>query len=127
MAQPISAQSDEICQSAIDVQDQVKRLKECEIDQRELVLLRDTIILRDKTISTIEKELDLEKRENELNKKIIDIKDQEVIATRRALYDMEKVTDRAIELAKVSKPSTNWQLQGLLGLAAFVAGVLIGK
>ncbi len=35
--------------------------------------------------------------------------------------------DRALKLAEVGKPKSNWELQGVLGVAAFALGVLIGK
>ena len=55
---------------------------------------------------------------------MLDIKDQEIAATRRALEDMTKVADRSIELANVSKPNSNWELQGILGLALSSWGLL---
>jgi len=110
-----------------DLKEVDKRLQEWEI-------LKQINAEKDKTIAELEKSLALERRTNELNareielqKRIIDIKDQEIAATRRALEDMTKVADRSIELAKASKPKANWELQGLLGLAAFVVGFLAGR
>jgi hypothetical protein len=110
-----------------DLKEVDKRLQEWEI-------LKQMNAEKDKTIAELEKSLALEKRTNELNareielqKRMLDIKDQEIAATRRALEDMTKVADRSIELAKASKPKSNWELQGLLGLAAFVLGFLSGK
>jgi len=37
------------------------------------------------------------------------------------------LTDRALKLLEVAKPKSNWELQGLLGLVAFVLGFLAGK
>ncbi len=39
----------------------------------------------------------------------------------------KELTDRALKLAEVGKPKSNWELQGLLGLAAFVLWFLVGK
>ena len=39
----------------------------------------------------------------------------------RVAFEKEKeLTDRALKLAEVGKPKSNWELQGVLGLAAFV-------
>ncbi len=46
----------------------------------------------------------------------------------RTAFDKEKeLTDRALKLAEIGKPKSNWELQGLFGLAAFVLGLLVGK
>lgn len=46
----------------------------------------------------------------------------------RIAFEREKeLTDRAVKLAEVSKPKSNWELQGLLGVAVFVLGFLAGK
>jgi hypothetical protein len=46
----------------------------------------------------------------------------------RTAFEKEKeLTDRVLKLAEVGKPKSNWELQGLLGLAAFVLGFLAGK
>jgi len=43
-------------------------------------------------------------------------------------FEKEKeLTDRAIKLAEVGKPKSNWELQGLLGAAAFAIGLLMGR
>ncbi len=58
---------------------------------------------------------------------IIGIKDMEIEATRRALTDMKDVSDRAIKLAETAKPKVGgWELYGVLGLAVFVAGLVVG-
>jgi hypothetical protein len=46
----------------------------------------------------------------------------------RVAFEKEKeLTDRALKLADVGKPKSNWELQGVLGLAIFVLGFLAGK
>ena len=46
----------------------------------------------------------------------------------RTAFEKEKeLTDRALKLAEVGKPKSNWGLQGLLGFAAFVLGFLVGE
>ena len=46
----------------------------------------------------------------------------------RTAFEKEKeLTDRALKLAEVGKLKSNWELQGIMGLAAFVLGFLAGK
>jgi DNA topoisomerase-1 len=46
----------------------------------------------------------------------------------RVAFEKEKeLTDRALKLAEVGKPKSNLQLQGILGLAVFALGFLMGK
>jgi hypothetical protein len=46
----------------------------------------------------------------------------------RIAFEKEKeLTDRALKLAEVSKPKSNWEFQGILRLAAFVLGFLAGR
>ena len=44
----------------------------------------------------------------------------------RIAFEKEKeLTDRALNLAEAGKPKSNWELQGLLGMAAFVNSATI--
>jgi fructose-bisphosphate aldolase class 1 len=86
-----------------------------------------------KTIAELEKSLVIEKRTNELNerelylqKKIIEVKDMEIAGLNRNFDQMKEVADRAIKLAETVKPKSNWQLWGLVGVIAFVAGLAVG-
>ena len=46
----------------------------------------------------------------------------------RTAFEREKeLIDRVLKLAEAGKPKSIWELQGLLGLAAFVLGLLVGK
>jgi len=46
----------------------------------------------------------------------------------RIAFEKEKeLTGRALRLAEVGKPKSNWELQGILGLAAFVLGFILGR
>ncbi len=98
------------------------------------MILKDLNAEKDKTISELEKslslvkkELDLEKRENEINQKMLAIKDQEIAGINRNFDQLKDVSDRALKLAEMSKPKSNWELQGLIGLAALLVGVLIAR
>jgi hypothetical protein len=46
---------------------------------------------------------------------------------RTAFAKEKELTDRALKLAEVVKPKSNWELQGILGLVAFVIGFPDGK
>ncbi len=95
--------------------------------------VKDKIISeQDKTISELEKSLALEKRTNELNerelylqKKINEIKDMEITAYKDTVTRQNDLIDRSLKLAEISKPKSNWEFTGLLGLAAFAIGLLI--
>lgn len=51
-----------------------------------------------------------------------------IIRVYRVAFEKEKeLTDRALKLAEVGKPKSNWELQGVLGMAAFLLGFLAGK
>lgn len=69
------------------------------------------------------------KGESDLKDRIIAIKDMEIAAQKRAFEDMKEVSDRALKLAETSKKSSlgNWELIGIIGLAAFLAGALLAK
>src|SRR4030042_4939967 len=46
----------------------------------------------------------------------------------RTAFEKEKeLTDRVLKLAEIGKPKSNWELQGILGVADFVLGFLVGK
>jgi hypothetical protein len=109
-------------------------LKEWDKQAQEYPIMKKLIDDQGKTIQELEKSLAIEIRNNDLNQRelnlkdqIIGLKDQEIAATNRALAQMKDVTDRAIKLAEISKPKTNWELQGLLYAVAGVAGYFLGK
>jgi len=46
----------------------------------------------------------------------------------KTAFEKEKeLSDRALKLAEIGKPKSNWELQGIMGWAAFVLGFLAGK
>ena len=100
---------------------------ECDIDRRELKLRKEQDALKDQRIVNLEKELALAKQEIALKDRMLEIKDMETLATRRALTDMAQVADRAIKLAETSKPKSNWELQGLLYIIAVAGGYFLGR
>ena len=119
LAQPTESSDDYICQSISDTQELVRRLTDYD-------LLREMDQVKDQRIQNLEKEIDLLKRETELKDRIIGIKDMEIQAQKRAFEDMKEVADRAIKLAETSKPKSNWEIFGIIGVAAFVIGLAVG-
>lgn len=69
--------------------------------------------------------LELEKRENEINQKMIEIKDKEIVAVNKNFEQMKEVTDRAIKLAEVSKGGGVSQNTVLGGIVGIVVGLII--
>jgi hypothetical protein len=103
-------------------------LKEWDKQTQEYPLIKKLVDSQATTISELEKSLaiaqkerDLEKRENELNLRIIGIKDKEIAAINRNFDQMKEVADRAIKLAETSKPKSNWELYGVIGALVAVA------
>ena len=67
------------------------------------------------------------KQQNAIQEKLTDLAKREAEGYRIAFDKEKELTDRALKLAEVGKPKSNWELQGILGLAAFVLGFLVGK
>jgi len=109
----------------------LKRIDECiqkEPILNDLVKEQGATILKlQEALADKEKLLDLEKRENALNLRIIEIQKREIEGINKNFDQMKEVADRAIKLAEVGKPKSNFQLLGLAGLAVFLAGMIIGK
>ncbi len=110
-----------------DLKEMDRRLRENEILKRLTDEQVKTIAEIEKSLALAQKEIDLEGRENEINKRIIQVKDMEIASLNHNFDQMKEVSDRALKLAEVGKPKSNWELQGLLGAAAFALGVLVGK
>lgn len=118
-AQPSGDPNDTFCFDLPDTQEVARCLQDRQF-------LRQLIEVQNQRIANLEKENDLLKREIELKDKIIEIDQREIKSTRAALDDMKEVTDRALRLAETGKPRSNWEIYGLLGIAMFVVGVLVG-
>ena len=83
-----------------------------------------TIVELKSSLSNKDELIALEKRENEINMKILELKNQEIAALTRNFDQMKEVADRAIKLAETAKPKSNWFL-AILVAAAGIAGALI--
>lgn len=113
----------------IDLPDLTEFYKQTE----ELPLVKKLVDSQAKTIDELEKSLaiaqkerDLANRENEINEKIIAVKDMEIKALNNANDRLKEVTDRALKLAETVKPKSNTLLYVIGGiLAGLVAGLAI--
>jgi RNA polymerase-interacting CarD/CdnL/TRCF family regulator len=123
--------SEEIWEPVEIERQSLKRIDECiqkeEILQKLAKSQETTIAELERSLAIAQKERDLEKRENELNLKIIGIKDKEIEGINRNFNQLKDVTDRGLKLAEMSKPKGNWEVYGIAGLALFLIGLLAGK
>ena len=78
-------------------------------------------------VTNLEKENDLLKQQNAIKEKLTELAKRETEVYRIAFEKEKELTDRALKLAEVGKPKSNWELQRLLGLVAFVLGFSAGK
>lgn len=117
----------EICQAPEDVKAQVQKLKECEVDQKELAKRREQEAIKDQRIANLEEKLRLKDQELLLEKKISEIKDMEIESLQRSFKAMESVADRSLKLAEISKPKAfgNWQLLGAAGVIGYIISELV--
>ena len=75
----------------------------------------------------MEQENDLLKQQNAIQEKLTELARKEAEVYRIAFEKEKELTDRALKLAEVGKPKANLELQGLLGLAAYILGFVAGK
>jgi S-adenosylmethionine:diacylglycerol 3-amino-3-carboxypropyl transferase len=78
-------------------------------------------------VTNLEKENDLLKQRNAIQEKLPQLAKREAAVYRIAFEKEKELTDRALKLTEVGKPRSNWELQGLFGLAIFVLRFLAGK
>ena len=94
----------------------------------EETLLKDQkIALLEQRVSNLEKENDLLKQQNVIQEKLTELAKREAEVYQAAFEKEKELTDRALRLAEVGKPKSSWELQGILGLAAFVLVFLVGE
>lgn len=108
------------------------------IDQclQEWPILQDLVKKQTERIAKLEDSLAAEKRTNELNerelalqKRIDGIKDMEIASLMNANNRLKDISDRAIKLVEVAKPSAigNWQLYGLAAFAGYIIKGILTK
>lgn len=85
------------------------------------------MVLLEQQMSNPEKENDLLKHQNTIQGKLTELAKRQAEVYQIAFEKEKELTHRALKLTEVGRPKSNWELQGLLGLAAFVAGFLAGR
>ena len=85
------------------------------------------IALLEQRVANLEKENDLLKQQSTIPEKLTELAKRETEVYRIAFEKEKELTDRALKLADLGKPKSNWELQGVFGLAVFVLGFLAGK
>lgn len=73
------------------------------------------IALLEQRVSNLEKENDLLKQQNTIQEKLTVLAKREAEVYRTAFEKEKELTDRALKLAEMGKPKSNWELQGLPG------------
>ena len=71
--------------------------------------------------------ISLQKQQKATHEKLTELAKREAKVYRFGFEKEMEPTDRALKLAEVGKPKSNWELQGVLGLEVFVLGSLAAK
>ena len=95
--------------------------------EEEAPLKDQKITLLEQRISNLEREADLLKQQAAIQERLIELAKRETEVYKIAFEKEKELTDRTMKLAEISKPKTNWELQGVLAMVAFLLGVLAGK
>jgi len=95
--------------------------------EEEAPLKDQKITLLGQWVSNLEKENHLLKQQNTIQEKTTEWAKREADVYRVAFEKEKELTDRALKLAEVGKPKSNWELQAILELAAFLVGFLAGE
>jgi hypothetical protein len=95
--------------------------------EEESPLKDQKIVLLEERLSNLEKENDLLKQQNAIQEKLTELAKREAEVYRTAFEKEKELTGRALKLAEVGKPKSNWELHGILGLAAFAFGIFVGR
>lgn len=116
----VTAENDDlVCFDIPDSQNVLRRLTDHG-------LTLQLIEAQEKEIAGLKRDLELAEREKNLQGQIIDLKDKEIAMLNRSFDQMKEISDRAIKLAEVGKPKTNWSLIGTVLLAVFTLGLVVG-
>lgn len=102
-------QEQEVCFPLSDAQRLYKIVEEHAIQGREIDLLK--------------RQLELTERESALKDKVIELEQQRARLFEDAFNKEKDLTDRALKLAD-TKPKSNWELLGGLGLIAIIITVI---
>jgi hypothetical protein len=108
------------CFSGSDAQRLLRIDEEAPLNEQKIAFL-------EQRVSNLEKENDLLKQQNITQEKLTELAKREAEVYRVAFEKEKELTDRALKLAEVGKPKSNWELQGLLGLATFVLWFVVAR
>ncbi len=89
-------------------------------DAQRLLWIEEDEPLKDQKIAFL-------KQQNAIHEKLTELAKREADGSPIAFEREKELTDRALNLAEIGKPKSNWELQGVLGLAAFVLGFLAAR
>ena len=95
--------------------------------EEEAPFKNEKIAVLEQRVENLEKENDLLRQQNATQEKLTELANREAEVYRVAFEKEKGLTNRALKLEEVGKPKSNWELQGLLGLAAFTIGFLAGR
>jgi len=95
--------------------------------------IHNSPLLKDQEIALLEQRV--QEKKNDLLKspaerhpeEATDLAKREAEAYRIAFEKEKELTDRALKLAEIGKPKSNWEPPRVLGLAAFVIGLCVGR
>jgi Ser/Thr protein kinase RdoA (MazF antagonist) len=87
----------------------------------------DKIKVLEQQVTLAHKETEIAKQELQLEKRLTEIAQRETEVYRVAFEREKELTDRALKLAEISKPTSDWKMQGLALVAAIIMGIAIGK
>lgn len=115
-AQNIVGENEEICRSPQDAQAETQRLKECDLDRRELNLLRDQLKNKDDKITNLEEKTRLLEQQGQ-------VKDQMIVNQDKVIDQWKDLQDRTMKLAETKKSSI-WETMGPLAIIAIIVVTL---
>lgn len=96
-------------------------------EARRLLQTVEEAPLKDEQIANLKERVSNLEQQNVIQEKLTELAKRETEIYQKAFEKEKELTDRALKLAEISKPRSNFQLMGLLGAAAFAIGVLVGK
>ncbi len=112
------SESDLVCLDAEQSRKALRCFKELELKDQKILLLEQKIV-------NLQKEKELSERELDIQKRFTEIAERKAEVEHTAYLRQIEVTEQYKKLVEVGKPSSNFQLMGLLGIAAFALGLLV--
>jgi hypothetical protein len=110
----------EICLSQGDAQKALRCLMAEKLKDEKISIL-------EQQLAVAKKEAEIAKQELQFEKRLTEIAQREADVYKLAFEKEKELTDRALKLAEISKPQSDWKMQGLALLGAILMGIAIGK